>query len=237
MKRCISLIFISAFAVLIILQGNLKAAEVSVGATTWYSWWKMQTSGSDGNKDIDPAFLYGPALSVKFNNDYNLTFVFLYGKFGMKQETTTEEIARYDSDLALNYRIGNYFKIFAGAKYMGYEMTEFHHRGIGPGAGISVVLPVGSNFFLLGNVSALYLWGKHEQNNQSTGTTKTDYNEYGTNTSLSLAYYIESSSVTLSLGGRYQYFRSDFESDDPNNSDMDHHFYGITAAATYSFSI
>ena len=65
---------------------------------------------------------------------------------------------------------------------------------------------------------------------------ETDYVEYGMNSSISMAYYIAPASVTLSLGGRYQYFKTNFEPD-PNNSDMDHHFYGITAAATYSFKI
>lgn len=236
MKRSISLICIAALAILIVLQGNLKAAEVSVGATTWYSWWDMRTDGGSGSNDVDPTLLYGPALSVKFSDDYNLTFVFLYGKFDMQEDNGTNEISRYDSDLALNYRLNSWLKIFAGGKYMAYEMTEFYHRSIGPGAGFSAVLPLGGNFYLLGNISALYLWGKHKQNDFTGVQQETDYVEYGMNSSLSFAYYISQASVTLSLGGRYQYFRTDFEPD-PDNSDMDHQFYGITAAATYSFSI
>ena len=236
MLKLLVKLFIASFAVISILSGGLAAAEISAGATPWYSWWDMKTSGSDGDKEMDPQFLYGPALSVKFSDDYNLTFVFLYGTFDMKEDSGTNEISRYDSDLALNYRLGNYFKLFAGVKYMAYEMEDFSHRSIGPGAGISAVLPVGGNFYLLGNVSGLYLWGKHKQDYNGESEQETDYVEYGMNSSISMAYYIAPASVTLSLGGRYQYFKTNFEPD-PNNSDMDHHFYGITAAATYSFKI
>lgn len=237
MKRIIVFIVATTLWSVTFFRAEASAAEISAGATTWYSWWDMKTSGGDGDKEMDPKFLYGPAFSVKFSDDYNLTFVFLYGTFDMEEDSGTEEISRYDSDLALNYRLGNYFKLFAGAKYMAYEMENFSHRSIGPGAGISAVLPVGGNFYLLGNISGLYLWGTHKQDDSSGTEQKTDYVEYGMNSSLSAAYYIAPSSVTLSLGGRYQYFKTDFESDDPDNSDMDHHFYGVTAAATYSFTL
>jgi len=237
MKKITALTFIAAVCCMTILRSDVSAAEISAGATTWYSWWDLKTSGGDGDQEMDPSLLYGPALSLKFSDNYNVTFVFLYGKFDMEQGEGKDEITRYDSDLALNYRLGNYFKLFAGGKYMAYEMDEFSHRSIGPGAGISAVLPIGGSFYLLGNISGLYLWGKHKQDSYNGGSEDIDYNEYGMNSSISLAYYITPASVTLSLGGRYQIFKTDFESDDPNNKDMVHHFYGITAAATYSFKI
>lgn len=213
-----------------------RAMDITAGANTWYSWWDFKSEHSENDTKFDPALLYGPALSFKFTDDYNLTFVFLYGKFDMTESGTTREISRSDSDLILNYRLNGYFKIFAGGKYMAYEMPDFKHRGLGPGAGISAVFPVVNSFYILGNISGLYLWGKHEQEDQTEGTRKDDYNEYGMNSSLSLAYYIEPASVTLSLGGRYQYFKTDFEAS-PYQKDLTHHFYGITASATYSFSI
>lgn len=236
MKKTFAVFILAAIAALTFLQGGLKAAEISAGATTWYTWWDMNSSGGGGDMEMDPVFLYGPAVSLKFSNDYNLTFVFLYGEFDMGEGTETNEISRYDSDLALNYRLNSWLKIFAGGKYMAYAMDNFSHRSIGPGAGFSVVFPIAGNFYFLANISGLYLWGKHKQDDYYGESQETDYAEYGINSSLSLAYYIAPASVTLSLGGRYQYFKTDFESD-PNNSDMDHKFYGITAAATYSFSL
>lgn len=236
MKKIILLTLTAAFWTGIILKADASAMEISAGATTWYSWWDFKSERSENDTKFDPAFLYGPALSFKFTDEYNLTFVFLYGEFDMTESGTTREISRSDSDLILNYRLNSYFKIFAGGKYMAYEMPDFKHRGIGPGAGISAVLPLGSNFYILGNISGLYLWGEHKQEDQTEGTRKDKYNEYGMNSSLSLAYYIAPASVTLSLGGRYQYFKSDFESSE-NQDDLTHQFYGVTAAATYSFNI
>ena len=96
------------------------AFDITVGATTWYTWNDMTHSEAGVIKDIDPAFLYGPALSAKFNDDFNLTFIFLYGKFDTKTNTGDVKMTRMDSDLALNYRLNDYLKIFAGVKYLGY---------------------------------------------------------------------------------------------------------------------
>ena len=237
MKKRIILPFV-LISIIFMLNRAAGAVEISAGATTWYSCWDFEQSNS--STEFDPTFLYGPALSMKFSDDYNLTFVFLFGKFDMSEThsdgTYTRELKRYDSDLALNYRLNSYFKLFAGGKYMAYEMSDFTHRAAGPGAGISAVLPLVSNLYLLGNISGLYLWGKHKQENETEGTTTDDYTEYGMNSNLSLAYYITSASVTLSMGGRYQYLKSDFK-DAEDQDDLTHQFYGFTAAATYSFSL
>lgn len=218
-----------ALSVICISPSKASAADITVGAATWYTWWDME----DGPGSIDPTFLYGPALSAKFSDDFSLSFVFLYGKFDFPNpdgESGTNDLSRMDSDLALNYRLNDYLKIFVGGKYMSFKMSFMEHLGYGPGAGISFVLPAGSNFFILGNVSALYLWGSEKQD----GFSSSDYKEYGMNSSLSIAYYIVPASVTLSLGGRYQMLKTVFDEED---ADAIHQFYGITAAATYSFKI
>jgi hypothetical protein len=236
------LILLASFAVIFmaaVLQSNVSAADITVGATTWYSWWDFETKNSDKETDIDPTLLYGPVLSAKFSDDFNLSFVYLYGKFDMTETdsgSTDEhksEVSRTDSDLTLNYRLNNYFKAFIGAKYMGYKVTDFSHAGYGPGAGISFVFPLVNDFFILGNISGLCLWGNEED---PSNNLTTDYNEYGANTSLSLAYYIAPASTTISLGGRYQYFKTIFESSS-DNKDMNHQFYGVTLSANYSFNL
>lgn len=238
MKKLILFAVFSFIWMSAILQLNVSAADITVGATTWYSWWDFDNPDNNDNPDIDPSFLYGPVLSAKFSDDFNLTFVYLYGKFDMKETDGTIEITRNDSDLALNFRLNDNFKIFAGAKYMGYTFTGFEHIGYGPGAGISFVFPLGNDFFILGNVSGLYLWGSED--NDSSDASQ-DYNEYGANTGISLAYYIAPASTTISLGGRYQYFKTDYEkadsTDGSNSGTPVHQFYGITLSATYTFSI
>lgn len=43
-----------------------------------------------------------------------------------------------------------------------------------------------------------------------------DFYKYGVNSSISLAYYVEAASTTISLGGRFQYVTTVFEHADPD---------------------
>jgi hypothetical protein len=225
----------------------LKAADISVGATTWYTKW--ETPDSWGFDFDDPAILYGPVFSVKFTEDYSFTFVFLYGQFNEKTSMDIGtlipmevKIDRYDSDAALNYKLNSYLKLFAGVKYMGYKYKatiddgtvsdsfKADHAGYGPGGGLSAVFPIWDDFYFLANISGIYLWGS-----QDNGETSDDYIEYGINTGASIAYYISGASTTISLGGRYQAYTTEY--DDSTSPKDKNKFYGATLTATYSFSI
>jgi hypothetical protein len=102
--------------------------------------------------------------------------------------------------------------------------------------GLSAAIPIAGDLFLLGNISAMYLWGKFKYYNPVTPTSSgtEDIKEYGINSSLSLAYYIAPASTTISLGGRYQYYKG---STSENNWEFKNKLYGITLTATYTFSI
>ena len=230
MKKLLLLALI-ALCIGIIIPQKLYAVDITVGATTWYAWWDID-AGQE-SLDVDPTFLYGPALSVKFNNDFNLTFIYLYGKYDVTFDKGKDTVKRTDSDIALNYRLNDYFKLFAGMKYMGFEQ-DYKQNAIGPGLGLSATVPVMENFFLLGTLSGFHLWGKgkHGENN---GTISSNYKEYGFNSTLSLAYYIAPASTTVSLGGRYQYFKTNDDSSNGNN--FTSKIYGATLTATYTFSI
>jgi hypothetical protein len=196
--------------------------------------------------EIDPTYSTA-VMSAKLNNDFNLTFVFLYGNYDIKEtdltddSVTTYDMRRLDSDLALNYRLNSYFKLFVGGKYMGYKYKidgyDFtcKHASYGPGAGISAVLPLGGDFFLIANFGGLYLWGKEVCSGDDDSPDQ-DYHEYGFNTSASIAYYIEPASTTINLGGRYQYIITKYDSSNPDPDDK-LKYYGITLSATYSFGI
>ena len=221
MKNYLLLIII-AICIGIIIPSKVYAVDATLGANTWYMW------SSEGG-DVDPGFLIGPALSVKFNNDFNLTFVYLYGKFTAKNDYGENfKIKRYDSDLALNYRLNNYFKAFAGVKYIGYKSSSegIESDSWGPGIGLSCTFPIIYNFFLLGTLSGFYLWSTDDYENDG----KDKYKSYGFNSTLSIAYYVAHESIALSLGWRYQYF---IYSNDADNQ----RFHGLTVAATYSFAI
>jgi len=272
MKKLILLTFIVICCILVI-PCKIYAMDIAVGATTWLAWGSrfddvQKTSvRENGSYAFDPTFLYGPALSAKFSDDFNLTFVYLYGKFNYNEKIYADaggsyyaesKAVRSDSDLALNYRLSDYFKVFIGTKYMAYEVNssflnysgtycESHskHTSIGPGMGFTGTFPVIDNIFLLGTVSGFYLFSAGETfvDNGIYGKRPADltigYNEYGINSTASIAYYIAPASTVISLGARFQYFIIKYNKYEPFfliNS-IENRIYGITLTATYSFSI
>jgi hypothetical protein len=264
-EKCMKKLLLTITAICcisIIIPHNVYAFDITAGLTTWYAWWDID-QGKD-RADIDPAFLFGPAIAAKLDNDFNLTFVFLYGKYDYKGSEYDSGVykdniktKRIDSDLALNYKLDDYFKVFAGLKYMSYSKdknigaeavpsatpsqsgSRFNigsdHFGIGPGIGATATVPIYDNIFLLATLSGFYLWGDEEVNPSFGGrrSYKIDLTEYGFNTTLSAAYYISGWSTVVSLGGRFQYFITHYD----EYIHVRHMFYGFTLTATYSFSI
>ena len=251
-----------------VFGGNAYAFDITAGATTWYAWGRQYYTQKDNidnyNADIksDPAFLYGPALSVKFNDDFNLTFVYLYGKFSAeKNDGSKADFKRNDSDLALNYKLNDYFKVFIGAKYLSYDIIPVKdnfwgsmdfkvigmesHTSYGPGLGVSATIPITGNIFGLATISGLYLWGEEKVDKTNAlpypyelrKTLKIGYNEYGINSNISMAYYIAQYSIVISLGGRFQFIMADYEDNEIHLSDIKFMIYGATLTATYTFRI
>ncbi|MCL2025674.1 MAG: hypothetical protein FWG92_02585 [Leptospirales bacterium] len=254
MKKLILSTLIAICCAFVIMPNRAHALDITVGASTWYAWWDQVDSKKTTN--FDPRLFYGPALAVKLNNDFNLTFVYLYGVFEDKESGSSEKrnlkYKRSDADFAINYRLSNYFKVFAGIKYMPYsikgtikssteEITfDNKHSGLGPGLGLSATIPIIGNMFALATVSGFYLWSEDNSKYVSTNPAnnesyKSNYKRYGFNSTLSIAYYIAPASTVVSLGGRYQYFRSDYSNE--ITSYINNTFYGVTLTATYTFSI
>ncbi|MCU0844330.1 MAG: hypothetical protein MUC76_05320, partial [Spirochaetes bacterium] len=162
---------------------------------------------------------------------------FLYGVYDMEMSPgETQSIKRYDSDTALNYSINRYVKLFGGVKAMGYNWPEGSHYGVGPALGVGLTLPLVDSLFLLGNFSGLYGFGREERD-EGMGGGSSAAREAGFNTTLSLAYYIESASTTITLGGRYQWFTIDYADDSGAFPETTLMFYGVTLSAVYSFEI
>ena len=275
MKNFLFLAYAAIF-ISIVIPCKVYSADITLGATTWYAQSELFYTQAKGpgilnNSKIksDAAFLYGPTLAVRFSPDFNLTFVYLYGNFeaerdhGSSSSTigSTTKFSRSDSDLALNYRLSEYFKAFAGIKYLSYGITPARedsisfsvakakdidiHTSYGPGIGLSATVPIyfiSDNLFALATVSGLYLWGDHgakvrdkDGNNPRNVTLK--FNEYGFNSTLSLAYYIAPASVVVSLGGRFQYLQSDYDKNAIYLDGIEFTIWGATLTATYTFSI
>ena len=203
---------------------------------------------------MDPSFLYGPLLSVKFLPKWTVSNSFLFGSYSATANTAfftsafriptdySVKTDRYDLDSTLNYAITSYIKVFAGLKIQGYSFkmdagmpmidlssgvsafqVSVNEKSslfeYGPGAGIAAGIPVFADFFLLCNVSGVYMFATRDETmdittidllfgaspvNDSTKISR-HYRVYGANTSLSLAYYFPSTRITVAFGGRYQY--------------------------------
>jgi len=228
------LLFIAIIS--IITPCKLYAVDISVGGAVWYAWYK-----ASGGENVDPALLYGPALSVKFNDDYNLTFVYYYGEFEYNYGRTS---TRHDSDIALNYRLNNYFKAFAGIKYRKIAVNSNENAeppplvpiysiktdSIGPGLGVSATFPLIRNMYIISTGSGLFLVRRSEYD-LGFDVDKRYHHNYGYNLTLGIAYYIEPASTIINLGGRYQCFI------DRKDTSVKDRYYGITLTATYSFEI
>jgi hypothetical protein len=221
-----------------LFSSTAYALDISIGVSGWYAWWNYHSDDSEhgGDETLDPEPLYGPVLAINFSPNWSLTSVFLYGNYDFGDSGDGPgDMDRYDSDTALNYSLNRYIKLFGGLKFMGYDWGDGDHMGYGPALGIAFTLPLIDNFYLLLNVSGMYLIGKEDTQIEPTGERKEiDYFEIGVNSNISIAYYIAPASTSIILGFRYQYFEINY---DKYQGDMQHAFYGATLAAVYSFSL
>ena len=246
MKKAGIKLFVIVFLLAALIPATLAhASDLSIGAATWYSWWKLDNvkGGKDGD---DSALLYGPLLSFSFSERWSVSGVFLYGHYEIEYtHQSSEKIDRFDSDLVLNYRVTSLIKLFAGIKIMGYEWelstTSEEMDGIsynlGPAFGIGFTIPITGNFYLLANASGIYARGKNTSSSDTDGDTETLSTAYGGNGTITLAWYIASASTSINLGGRYQYFYMMNDNSENNEYEAHNHIYGVTLSAIYSFEL
>ena len=169
---------------------------------------------------------------------------------------TTVVTNRWDLDITIGYKLNDSIKIFAGFKYLGYTGcsdlvylvlppapsvggADFDIWGFsaGPALGFGLTIPLYGNIYLLFNVSGIYVRYVHNRKGSEAGLP--DYSflrfsnyGFGSNSSLSFAYYFESLKTTITLGWRYQVLASWNEIYDEYGID---HFYGIQLSAIYTF--
>lgn len=230
---------------LFIVPAHSYASDISIGASAWYATWDIEFIDSSTTADFGSGLLYGPVLSIKFSQNWSISSMFLYGKFpdatspGDQNDGSSFDLSRMDSDTLLNYSLNKYLKIFVGFKYMKWEFTGGSHVSPGGGGGIGFILPVINNVYFLGNVAGLYIDGYHKNSNSENGTDKDTFIEKGYNGSVSLAYYIQSASTTISLGYRFQFIKTvnDEKKSDDSSDEYTSKFYGVTLALVYSFEI
>lgn len=235
MKRAI-VVLLSCIVLGSVFPSFSEAADVSIGASSWYSWWRMSNKnmGPNDTVDVDPGLLYGPLVSIRLSDDWSLSSVFLTGKFvipdGAGPSGGDLHLRRFDSDTLLNYNLGKYFKVFGGFKFLGFTYSGGHNLGYGGGLGIGLTAPLSERFFLIGNLSAILLRGDQ---NSPGADVDSGFWGYGGNGVVSLAYYADSLSTTITLGYRGQFYRYDYS----GGAWQNHLFHGPSLLAVYSFDI
>lgn len=234
------------FMMVVFLNSMLYAADLGVGISAWYADWKMERKSSTegGTVNMDEVLYIGPSIAYQFSDNWSTTLVALATpqKYTWEMGTERMELRRYDVDLALNYQINRYIKVFGGGKYLAFAYhnktngKDGIHHALGPGGGISFTMPLITNVYLLANLSGLYIYGK-QQEEQTTGDQSINFYEIGANGSMQLAYYIPSVAVTLAAGYRYQYVESRYTENSSANPDLEHTFKGFTVLLVKSFDL
>jgi hypothetical protein len=184
-----------------------------------------------------------------------------YGSGPVYYYRSSPDIWRYDLDLSVSYNLLPFMKAFLGFKYQHYrydyegtfgagiikQETNYNNSGLSFGVAFTVNL-VG-NLYLMSNISALYQFSviTMDDAQYTLSNVRTSIihrwavgSGLGCNVTLSLAYYFDSLSTTLSLGARYQYVYL-FETNNYNinmlTSKRYDQFYGVFITAMYSFDI
>ncbi|MGQ9842786.1 MAG: hypothetical protein ACUVRK_04400, partial [Spirochaetota bacterium] len=175
------------------------------GIRSGYFAWQpfLKDIGDSGFSDITwgTGVLYGPIFSVMITDELTLSVSSLMGKQSTHWQSKFSyfvydtrivgnyyfESFRADVDSALSYRIGQYFKIFAGYKYQylkfEYKYTKLNtdptnnnkikeitagvadptaNHYYGPALGLGFTYPITDVYFFSMNISGLYMTGDIE---------------------------------------------------------------------------
>jgi len=173
-------------------------------------------------------------------------------------------INRYDSDTTVGYSFTRFFKLFAGFKYTQYKyqnnetlwlplvwtlllgtLEKYRYDNYAPALGIGFSIHVVENFFILINTSLLYESSSINRRKYwySSGTPSLvlpfpeeqwSLHKIGANANLSFVYFIKPIHTNISVGFRYQFFKTVWsESRNEDYSEYCDHFYGLTASVIY----
>lgn len=162
MKKALVIV---SLLIMSMLQLNLSAANMNVGANFWYAWYEpafkdefmgKNEIGSRNNSfemNEPAAIVYAGLFSFQFSERWSLGGVFSYGKgwecksdyiynpsgIEIHMYKQMPEMERFEGDLTINYKLNNIFKIFFGWK-------SLYSRGSG-----TFYYTTTSNSVILGN--------------------------------------------------------------------------------------
>ena len=256
-----------------------RAADWGVGLVSNIAWWQPSFRSEYENFEIDPLFLWGPAVSVSLWESWSVSVLILQNLINMSPshyersfsgsngpgylETETDTV-RIDFDFTLGYSLTDNLSLFLGYKYLlldfdttettitrgsytfsnGKNIEETGSPSIvsnSAACGLSIVFPVFNGLMITFNSSVLYSHSEIDLKSfpeKSPGVigdaeNPNGYQGIGANGTLSLSYFIESMSTSVSVGGRFQYITYFARGDAPDLADD--YFYGILVSAMYLF--
>lgn len=267
MKRT-SGIFLTLF--ILLATPAAYGADLMLGLTTWYTTWVSEVPGDSGKHKSDYSLLYGPAAALSIS-DWTFSISFLYGTMKLsstdpdsddpnRYEHSTTTFNRFESDVALSYRVVPWMRFFFGMKYYRTKTTEdqtFYNSGVldetgwdegiwryyAPGAGVSFSIPITfvQGLYCSFNSSYSIIRGDIDETEyrydaggalQDSESNDWTIRGWSVNFAGSLSYYIQVVNTAIILGYRYQYLDFDV-STSKGNLDIEHKYYGVTLAAMY----
>ncbi|HNV46374.1 MAG TPA: hypothetical protein PKJ16_04970 [Spirochaetota bacterium] len=191
-RKSIFVPLVSALMV-VAFSGAALAVDLTVGASVWYAWWQFATKENYDNvsNDVkDNGFMYGPLVSLKFNETWSLSTRFMTGAFGYGEVTgydyendstfiSREKTFKFDSDTIVTYSINRMVRVFGGVKWMGYNWYsknwyssiegypkyigyKSYESTVGPGLGVGFSIPLADSFYLMINLNGVYTVGTEE---------------------------------------------------------------------------
>lgn len=202
--------------------------------------------------ELEPSVLGGPVFTIGLTDRISFSGAFVYGPFYHARSEYSNyvvtydvtntiqdsmDIKKYDSDMVLSYRLGNFMNVFMGLKYQGYRYEGTRHQivhgslppdstysgeysvgydAIGTGAGAGFQAGLVDNYFWIITLSAVYLRSQVTAHGTQLidGTPywlKDDdsltFNVYGININPQLAYRSGFSGLAVLFGFRFQYLK------------------------------
>ena len=139
MKSKHTLLIALSLFIILLFPVLSRSAEINIGGTVWYAWWDAPWARKD-DFSLEPAYLHGPVVSIKFTDYLGISSFFVFGNFDESSseswgtyymdETTgypiykigNAKVQRYDSETALDFYLYKYIRLFLNCKYMAYKL-------------------------------------------------------------------------------------------------------------------
>ena len=215
----------------------------------------------ESNKDLGSGFLAGPLIGFQSpNTKWSFSFAPMIlsdftqswdGLAGSMDLNGNANLSRMDFDFAVNYRLSNFFKLYAGYKLMISQLIfDLSYDSMGaqsfqylvklyahiPTLGIGAILPLSDKFVLSGQAGVLYSIFSMTLENEN-GEVEDIWPHAGLGVSGEINMTFQPwRGVMFQLGYRYQMFTLPARAPGRLDKTLSYDFsYGVVATVLYAF--